>query len=149
MGSTSGSSWEDNSECVKNLTPPRYRKTQSVPLPQLKQALLSVPADSIYDYQHTWSPVSDSGRTVLRPGFDNARDLLSDDDFREVLHRRYNDLYDLAVELQVPADNSDRLNRPQEDEFGKVDPSFTGIAKGVEEVIQRLKIIEMEIRDLK
>ncbi|KAI3755911.1 hypothetical protein L1987_55720 [Smallanthus sonchifolius] len=137
-------------ECVKNLTPPRYRKTQCVPLPQLKQALLSVPADSMYDYQHTWSPVSDSGRPVLRAGFDLARDLLSDDDFREVLRRRYHDLYNLAVELQVPTENnSDGVNRPQEDETGKVDPSFAGIAKGVEEVIQRLKIIEMEIRDLK
>nr|XP_043630803.1 protein TORNADO 1 [Erigeron canadensis] len=137
-------------ECVKNLTPPRYRKSQFVPLPQLKQALLSVPADSMYDYQHTWSPVSDSGRTILRAGFDYARDLLSDDDFREVLHRRYHDLYNLAVELQVPTENnSDETNRPQEDEIGKIDPSFAGIAKGVEEVIQRLKIIEQEIRDVK
>ncbi|KAJ0774412.1 putative P-loop containing nucleoside triphosphate hydrolase, of Roc (COR) [Helianthus annuus] len=136
-------------ECVKNLTPPRYRKTQYVPLPYLKQALLSVPADSMYDYQHTWSPVSDSGRPVLGSGFDFARDLLSDDDFREVLHRRYHDLYNLAVELQVPTETDSDVNRPQQDESSKVDPSFTGIAKGVEEVIQRLKIIEMEIRDLK
>lgn len=137
-------------ECVKNLTPPRYRKTQFVPLPQLKQALLSVPADSMYDYQHTWTPVSESGRPVLGPGFDFARDLLSDDDFREVLHRRYHDLYNLAVELQIPTENnSDGPGHSQEDETGKVDPSFVGIAKGVEEVIQRLKIIEQEIRDLK
>ncbi|KAI3703042.1 hypothetical protein L6452_28796 [Arctium lappa] len=137
-------------ECVKNLIPPRYRKTQYVPLPQLKQALLSVPADSMYDYQHTWTPVSDSGRPVLGPGFDFARDLLSDDDFREVLHRRYHDLYNLAVELQIPTENnSDGSSHSQEDETGKVDPSFAGIAKGVEEVIQRLKIIEQEIRDLK
>ncbi|KAI3496860.1 hypothetical protein L1887_39238 [Cichorium endivia] len=134
-------------ECVKNLTPPRHRKTQFVPLAQLKQALLSVPADGMYDYQHTWTPVYESGRVVLKPGFDFARDLLSDDDFREVLHRRYHDLYDLAMELQVPTENnSDESNRH---ETGKIDPSFAGIAKGVEEVIQRLKIIEQEIRDLK
>ncbi|KAD4178845.1 hypothetical protein E3N88_27436 [Mikania micrantha] len=109
-----------------------------------------LPADNMYDYQHTWSPVSDSGQPVLRSGFDFARDLLSDDDFREVLHRRYNDLYNLAVELQVPTEtDSNGLNRPHEDELNKVDPSFAGIAKGVEEVIKRLKIIEMEIRDLK
>ena len=34
-------------------------------------------------------------------------------------------------------------------ESDKVDPSFGGIAKGVETVLQRLKIIEQEIRDLK
>lgn len=41
-------------ECVRNLTPPRYRKTQFVHVQLLKQALLSLPADSMYDYQHTW-----------------------------------------------------------------------------------------------
>ncbi|KAK8648636.1 hypothetical protein V6N13_129385 [Hibiscus sabdariffa] len=139
-------------ECVQNLIPPRYRKSQFVPLQQLKQALLSVPAESMYDYQHTWDSVSDSGKLVLRAGFDLARDLLSDDDFREVLHRRYHDLYNLAVELQVPPENN-----PDEEvnsvsnvvESDKVDPSFGGIAKGVETVLQRLKIIEQEIRDLK
>ncbi|KAL0362899.1 UNVERIFIED_CONTAM: protein TORNADO 1 [Sesamum calycinum] len=52
------------SECVKNLIPPRYRRNQSAPLQQLKQALLSVPADSIYDYQHTWDSVADSGSLI-------------------------------------------------------------------------------------
>lgn len=138
-------------ECVRNLTPPRFRKTQLVPLQQLKHALLSVPADAMYDYQHTWAPVSESGRQVLGPGFDYARDLLSDDDFREVLHRRYHDLYHLAVELQVsPENNPDEPDRLTGDEFGTaVDPSIGGIAKGVETVLQRLKIIEQEIRDLK
>ncbi|XWS09717.1 hypothetical protein CRYUN_Cryun39dG0013200 [Craigia yunnanensis] len=84
-------------ECVQNLIPPRYRKSQFVPLQQLKQALLSVPAESMYDYQHTWDSVSDSGRSILRAQFDLDRDLLSDDDFREVLHRRYHDL--LLIEL--------------------------------------------------
>ncbi|CAN1135901.1 Protein TORNADO 1 [Linum perenne] len=135
-------------ECVQNLTPPRYRKTQHVPVQQLKQALLSVPADGIYDYQHTWDPVTDSGRQILRSNFDLARDLLSDDDFREVLHRRYHDLYNLAVELDVPPEsNPDRAD--QGNELSNVDPSFAGIAKGVEQVLQRLKIIEQEIRDLK
>lgn len=139
-------------ECVQNLTPPRYRKTQFVSLQQLKQALLSVPADGMYDYQHTWSTVSDSGRPVLREGFDFARDLLSDDDFREVLHRRYHDLYNLASELQVPPEsNTDEPDHAlsTSNEPDKVEASFGGIAKGVEIVLQRLKIIEQEIRDLK
>ncbi|KAJ6775982.1 PROTEIN TORNADO 1 [Salix koriyanagi] len=136
-------------ECVQNLTPPRFRKTQHVSLQQLKQALLSVPAESMYDYQHTWDPVSDSGRPVLGPGFDLARDLLSDDDFREVLHRRYNDLYNLAVELDVPPDSNPDGADHRGNEPEIVDPSFAGIAKGVEQVLQRLKIIEQEIKDLK
>lgn len=39
-------------ECIRNLTPPMYRKTEFVQEPVLKQAFLSVPADRIYDYQH-------------------------------------------------------------------------------------------------
>lgn len=134
------------SECVKNLIPPRNRRNQVVPLQQLKRALLSVPADSIYDYQHTWDSVVDSGSQILGPGFDFARDLLSDDDFREVLHSRYHDLYNLAVELQVPQENSPTAS---EEIASSVDPTFVGIAKGVEAVLQRLKIIEQEIRDVK
>lgn len=134
-------------ECVRNLTPPRYRKTQFLAVQHLKQTLLSVPADGMYDYQHTWDAVADSGKAILRDGFDFARDLLSDDDFREVLHRRYHDLYNLAVELQVPLENSpDHANNETE---SAVEPSFAGIAKGVEAVLQRLKIIEQEIRDVK
>ncbi|KAE8125429.1 hypothetical protein FH972_020236 [Carpinus fangiana] len=139
-------------ECVRNLIPPRYRKTQFVSLQQLKQALLSVPADGMYDYQHTWSTVSDLGRPILQAGFDLARELLSDDDFREVLHRRYHDLHNLAEELQVLTENnSDGPDHTlsTSDEPDKVDPTFGGIAKGVEAVLQRLKIIEQEIRDLK
>lgn len=139
-------------ECVQNLMPPRYRKTQHVSVQRLKQALLSVPADSMYDYQHTWETVSDSGRPILSAGFDLARDLLSDDDFREVLHRRYHDLYNLAMELQVsPESNADEPEQTlsTSDETDKVEPTFGGIAKGVEIVLQRLKIIEQEIRDLK
>ncbi|KAK3032487.1 LOW QUALITY PROTEIN: hypothetical protein RJ639_037300 [Escallonia herrerae] len=132
---------------------PRYRKTQILPLQQLKQALLSVPADSMYDYQHTWDSVSDSGRLMLRSGFDFARDLLSDDDFREVLHRRYHDLYNLAVELQVPLENNphrlDEHPSTSEETNSKIEPTFAGIAQGVEAVLERLKIIEQEIRDLK
>ncbi|KAL6999165.1 Protein TORNADO 1 [Sarracenia purpurea var. burkii] len=137
-------------ECVRNLTPPRYRKTQFIRLQQVKEALLSVPADSMYDYQHTWGSVSDSGKPILRAGFDFARDLLSDDDFREVLHRRYHDLYNLAVELQVPPENNpDEFDRAQSTGEEKVEPTFGGIAKGLEAVLQRLKIIEQEIKDLK
>ncbi|CAN6557739.1 unnamed protein product [Malus baccata var. baccata] len=136
-------------ECVQNLTPPRYRKMQFVSLQQLNQALLSVPADSMYDYQHTWDPISDSGRKILRPGFDLAWDLLSDDDFREVLRRRYHDLYNLAQELQIPPESNPENTISTSDEPDKVDPTFGGITKGVEAVLQRLKIIEQEIRDLK
>ncbi|EEF33354.1 protein TORNADO 1 [Ricinus communis] len=136
-------------ECVQNLTPPRYRKTQNVSVQQLKQALNSVPADGLYDYQHTWGPVLDSGRPILRAGFDLARDLLSDDDFREVLHRRYNDLYNLAMELEIPPERNPNGTDQLGNELDNVDPSFAGIAKGVEQVLQRLKIIEQEIRDLK
>ncbi|KAF7831310.1 protein TORNADO 1 [Senna tora] len=137
-------------ECVRNLTPPRYRKTQIVSLQLLKQALLSLPADSMYDYQHTWSPVSDSGRPILRAGFDFARDILSDDDFREVLHRRYHDLYNLSQELQVPPEsNGQDHSLALSEEAQSVEPSIGGIAKGVEAVLHRLKIIEQEIRDLK
>nr|GEX76550.1 protein TORNADO 1 [Tanacetum cinerariifolium] len=99
----------------------------------------------MYDYQHTWTPVSDSGCPVLNAGFDFARDVLSDEDFKEVLNGSYHDLYNLALELQVPLENA----TVQENKTNIVDPSLTGTAKGVEEVIQRLKIIENEIRDLK
>ncbi|KAK2441031.1 protein TORNADO [Trifolium repens] len=139
-------------ECVRNLTPPRYRRTQFVSLQQLKQALLSLPADSMYDYQHTWSSVLDSGRPILHEGFDFARDLLSDNDFREVLHRRYHDLHSLAQELQIPPENNPEGQDQAvtlSNEAERVEPTFGGIAKGVEEVLQRLKIIEQEIRDLK
>lgn len=133
-------------ECIRNLTPPRYRKTQFLELQRLKEAILSVPADGMYDYQHTWSSVSDAGKPILKVGFDFARDLLSEDDFREVLHRRYHDLYNLANELQIPQENDPSTI---EEVDPKVEPSFSGIAKGVEQVLERLKIIEQEIRDLK
>ncbi|KAH6778575.1 tornado 1 [Perilla frutescens var. frutescens] len=134
-------------ECVKNLIPPRHRRSQFVPLHQLRRALLSVPADGIYDYQHTWDSVVDSGSQILGPGFDFARDLLSDDDFREVLHCRYHDLYNLAMELEVPQES--RPETATDEVASSVEPSFAGIAKGVEAVLQRLKIIEQEIRDVK
>lgn len=138
------------SECVKNLIPPRNRRNQFVPLQHLKRALLSVPADSIYDYQHTWDSIVDSGSQILGPGFDLARDLLSDDDFREVLHCRYHDLYNLAMELQVPQENSTEHPPTASEEIASsVEPTFVGIARGVEAVLQRLKIIEQEIRDIK
>ncbi|XP_008778807.3 protein TORNADO 1 [Phoenix dactylifera] len=137
-------------DCVKCLIPPRFRKSQSVPLQQLKQALLSMPADSMYDYQHTWSSAVDNNRLILQSGFDYARNLLSDEDFREVLHRRYYDLHHLAIELAVPFEKADEpppvvINDPEH----TVEPSLSGIAKGVEQVLQRLKIIEQEIKDLK
>ncbi|ESQ42898.1 hypothetical protein EUTSA_v10012444mg [Eutrema salsugineum] len=138
-------------QCVQDLTPPRFRQSQLVSLQRLKEALASVPAETMYDYQHTWESVLDSGKTVLRAGFDLARDLLSDDDFRQVLQKRYHDLYDLAQELQVPTEENPEAENQAEvtNELEKVDPSFDGIAKGVEAVLQRLKIIEQEIRDLK
>ncbi|GAA0172385.1 hypothetical protein LIER_26222 [Lithospermum erythrorhizon] len=139
------------SECVRSLTPPRFRRNQFVNLQLLKEALLSVPADTMYDYQHTWDSVSDSGRVILNAGFDFARDLLSEDDFRDVLNRRYHDLYNLAVELQVPmGNNTDALeHHSSTSEETTIDPTFAGIAKGVEIVLQRLKIIEQELKDIK
>ncbi|KAM0823016.1 hypothetical protein ACQ4PT_071148 [Festuca glaucescens] len=134
-------------DCVKHLIPRRFRATQQLPLKKLKQILLSLPAESIYDYQHTWSAVESNKRLILRSGSDHARDLLSDDDFHEVLHRRYYDLQYLATELAVTPDN---LQQPEIiPEADVVDPSILGIAKGVEMVLQRLKIIEQGIRDLK
>ncbi|KAL0734803.1 hypothetical protein Bca4012_011013 [Brassica carinata] len=135
-------------QCVQDFTPPRFRQSQFVSLQRLKEALSSVPAEVMYDYQHTWESVIDSGKTILRAGFDLARDLLSDDDFREVLQRRYHDLHTLAQELQVPTED-DPEAVPMTNELENVDPSFSGIAKGVEAVLRRLKIIEQEIRDLK
>nr|GEV45617.1 protein TORNADO 1 [Tanacetum cinerariifolium] len=79
--------------------------------------------------QHTWTPVSDSSRLVLNAGFDFARELLSDDDFKEVLNGRNHDLYNLTLELQVPLENATM----QENETNIVDPSLTRIAKGIEE----------------
>ncbi|WMV21423.1 hypothetical protein MTR67_014808 [Solanum verrucosum] len=140
-------------ECVRNLTPPRYRRNQILPQQLLKQALLSVSADNMYDYQHTWDLIADSGRTIVGAGFDYARDLLSDDDFREVLQRRYHDLHNLAGELQIPLDNSqdgqNHASTNSEETEGKIEPTFAGIAKGVEEVLQRLTIIQQELRDIK
>ena len=55
----------------------------------------------MYNYQHTWNAIVDGRSVILGSGFDYARDLLSEDDFRDVLQRRYHDLYRLAVELDV------------------------------------------------
>ncbi|MQM10364.1 hypothetical protein Taro_043256 [Colocasia esculenta] len=137
-------------DSVRYLTPPRHRKNQAVPLQQLKEALLSVPAESMYEYQHTWSSVSDGTKIILSPGFDYARDLLSDDDFRELLQRRYYDLHHLAAELAVPTEQAEgeaQVASNASDQI--VEPSLSGIAKGVEAVLQRLKIIEHEIKNLR
>ncbi|KAK4362479.1 hypothetical protein RND71_017720 [Anisodus tanguticus] len=111
------------------------------------------PEYNMYDYQHTSDLVADSGRTIIGAGFDYARDLLSDDDFREVLQRRYHDLHNLAGELQIPLDNSqdgeNHASTTSEETEGNIEPTFSGIAKGVEEVLQRLTIIQKELRDIK
>ncbi|CAI0379066.1 unnamed protein product [Linum tenue] len=104
----------------------------------LKQALLSVPADGMYDYQHTWDPVSDSGRLILQSTFNLARDLLSDDDFREVLHSRYHDLYNLAVELDVPPIDA-AADQGNNEVFDQIDPSFAGIARGIRDLKQEIQ----------
>ncbi|WOL15477.1 protein TORNADO 1 [Canna indica] len=138
-------------DCISHLIPPKLRKTQCVPLQQIKQALLSMPADSMYDYQHTWSSLVNNNKLILPSGSDFARDLLSDEDFREVLHRRYYDLHHLASELAVPMINdspSSSKADASESQYS-IEPSLSGIAKGVEVVLQRLKILEQEIRDLK
>ncbi|KAI4320817.1 hypothetical protein MLD38_034262 [Melastoma candidum] len=64
--------------------------------------------------------------------------------------KRYHDLHNLANELHFPAENDSGNSLSSSGQTdGRVDPSFDGIAKGVEAVLQRLKIIEQEIRDLK
>ncbi|XP_039130973.1 protein TORNADO 1 [Dioscorea cayenensis subsp. rotundata] len=136
-------------DCVKYLLPSSLRRTQCVPLQRLKQALLSMPADSMYDYQHTWVSLMDGTRTILRSGFDYARNLLSDEDFREVLHRRYYDLHHLAREVAVPLAPSENQEAPTAAADHMVEPSLSGIAQGVETILQRLKIIEQGIKDLK
>lgn len=143
-------------QCVQDLIPPRYRKGQFVLVEYLKQELLSVPADSIYNYQHTWSAVAEGRSIVIGAGFDYARDLLGEEDFRDVLQRRYHDLYRLAVELDVPSANeipgsqsAQNVDDNDEEEDGSVSPTITGIAKGVEKVLERLKIIESDLQDIK
>ncbi|KAJ3680929.1 hypothetical protein LUZ60_015418 [Juncus effusus] len=135
-------------DCIKYLTPHRFRNTQHVSLQHLIEILLSLPADGMYNYQHTWNPVEN----VLNSGFDYARDLLSDDEFLQVVNRRYHDLHHLAVELAVPIIPHDSKEEEEEEENEKdkrVEPSISGIAKGVEIVLNRLRSIEHEIRDLK
>ncbi|KAL6894097.1 hypothetical protein ACP4OV_008195 [Aristida adscensionis] len=134
-------------ECVKYLIPHRFLNTQHLPLKNIKQILLSLPAESMYDYQHTWSAVESNKRIILQPGSDHARDMLSEDDFHEVLHRRYYDLQHLATELAITPDNQQQSEIIPETDV--VDPSILGIAKGVEMVLQRLKRVEQGIRDLK
>ncbi|XP_020102582.1 protein TORNADO 1 [Ananas comosus] len=142
-------------ECVKHLIPPRFRRAQHVPLQHLKQILLSLPADSMYDYQHTWSSVENDCKLILKSASDYGRDLLSDEDIREVLHRRYYDLHHLAIELALPQDKlHERENNVaavdvNSHELDTIEPSILGIAKGVEIVLQRLKTIEQGIKDLK
>lgn len=143
-------------QCVHDLVPPRYRKGQFVLVEYLKQELLSVPADSIYNYQHTWSAVAEGRSFILGAGFDYARDLLGEEEFRDVLQRRYHDLYRLAVELDVPSANdipdsqgARNDDDDEENEDGSVSPTVAGIAKGVEKVLERLKIIERDLQDIK
>uniref|UniRef100_A0A0A9D5M7 TRN1 n=1 Tax=Arundo donax TaxID=35708 RepID=A0A0A9D5M7_ARUDO len=134
-------------DCVKYLIPHRFLQTQQLPLKRIKQIILSLPAESMYDYEHTWSAIESDKRIILRQGSDHARDMLSDDDFHEVLHRRYYDLQNLATELAVTPDNQQETEIIPETDV--VDPSILGIAKGVEMVLQRLKRVEQGIRDLK
>lgn len=134
-------------DCVKYLIPHRFLQTQQLPLKRMKRILLSLPAESMYDYEHTWSAIESNKRIILQSGSDHARELLSDDDFHEVLHRRYYDLQHLATELAVNPDNQQQHEIIPETDV--VDPSILGIAKGVEMVLQRLKRVEQGIRDLK
>lgn len=137
-------------DCVRYLIPPAFRRNQLVSLPMLKEALLSTPADSMYDYQHTWTSAYNGNRLLLHSGFDYARNLLADGEFHEVLSRRYNDLHHLAAELTVSFEHSkEPKSLAGNDGEHMVEPSLLGIAKGVELVLQRLKIIEQEIKDLK
>ncbi|XP_031478117.1 protein TORNADO 1 isoform X2 [Nymphaea colorata] len=138
-------------KCVQELMPPRDRKLQQVLLQQLKGALLSLPANDMYEYQHTWPPVAEGSIMRIPSGFDFARDLLSEDEFNDVLQKRYHDLHRLAIELAVaPANNTHEPSpeaevKPQ----SNVEPTILGIAKGIELVLQRLKFIEQELKDIK
>ncbi|TVU44998.1 hypothetical protein EJB05_04464 [Eragrostis curvula] len=134
-------------ECVKYLIPHRFLQTQQLPLKRIKQILSSLPAESMYDYEHAWSAIESNKRIILQPGSDHARDMLSDDDFHEVLHRRYYDLQHLATELAVTPNKQQQSETVHETDV--VDPSILGIAKGVEMVLQRLKRVEQGISDLK
>ncbi|KAG0481367.1 hypothetical protein HPP92_012225 [Vanilla planifolia] len=137
-------------DCVKYFIHPTFRRNQMVSLPRLKASLLSIPADNMYDYQHAWGPVYNGNALLLPSGFDYARNLLSEEDFRSVLHRRCYDLQILASELAVSFENTQKPNTlVTNDDENAVEPSLSGIAKGVEQVLRRLKIIEHEIKDLK
>jgi hypothetical protein len=89
------------SECVKYLISPTFFQRQQLPLKKIKETLLTLPAEIMYNYEHTWSAVESNKRILLQSGSDRARDMLSDDDFHEVLHRRYYDLQHLTTELVV------------------------------------------------
>jgi hypothetical protein len=143
-------------DCVKYLIPHRFRKTQHIPLQHIKEILLSLPADGMYNCEHTWASVEDNNRVILNSVSDYTRDLLSDDEFRQVLQVRYNDLHHLALELATvttPQEKGESSALPAADAVsspqGTVEPSISGIAKGVEAVLQRLKLMEQEIKDLK
>ncbi|KAK8953333.1 Protein TORNADO 1 [Platanthera guangdongensis] len=137
-------------DCVRYLIPPTFRRNQLVSSLMLKEALLSMPADSMYDYQHTWSSAFNGNRLLLHSGFDYARNLLSDEDFHDVLHRRYRDLHHLATELTVSIEHPQEPQKVEgNDGEQKIEPSLLSIAKGVELILQRLKVIDQEIKDLK
>lgn len=73
---------------------------------------------------------------MVKVGFDFARDLLLGNDFKEALHCRYHELYDLAIELHGPTE--DNSNGPIHDETEKIDLSFSEIAIGVKRIFRDL-----------
>jgi hypothetical protein len=121
---------------VQELLKPSYRKGQFVLVEDLKQELLSVPADGIYNYQHTWSDVAEGSSIIVGAGFDYARDLIGEEDFRDVLKRRSHDLYRLAVELDVPSANNTPNSQSAHDD------------ESIERVLERLTNIERVLERL-
>lgn len=88
-------------ELRKNLMPPEYQKAQSMPHEHLKQAVVTAQAYCIYDYCQIGTWVSSGSRAILLSRVDHAQRLLPDN-FLKFLNKRYNDLYDLTMELVGP-----------------------------------------------
>jgi hypothetical protein len=141
-------------ECVQDLLSPRYRKDQFVLVEYLKQQLLSVPADSIHNYQYTWSAVTEGRSIILKTGLDYARDLLGKEDFRDVLERRFHDLYRLDVELDVPSANNTPISQSAHDDDDGLPKAFergvlerlTNIERGVLERLTNIERVQQEIQ---
>lgn len=79
-----------------------------MPHEHLKQALVTAQAYCIYDYQQIETWVSSGSRAILLSRVDHAQRLLPDN-LLKFLNKRYNDLYDLTMELVGPLENTHDL----------------------------------------